>query len=98
MPAPYNLITEWCRRNRFPLGAAVAPDSPLAYLREDIASAFAQLVADVESALESLDAFDRDIIHDLDALQTLHSNVRAAIDDAFREFHYQTAQASRRFK
>jgi hypothetical protein len=96
VPANDNLITDWCQRNKFP--GRVASEDPFRSLRDDLDRAIDELSAAIAEALEALDSFDREIIHDLEALQELHANVRTAIDDGFREFHYQSAQAWRRFR
>jgi hypothetical protein len=70
----------------------------LACLAEDIERAGIDLASVVCGACEALDCFDPDIVHDLEAIQELHSNVRAVIDGALGEYRWQIPRALRAFR
>jgi hypothetical protein len=72
--------------------------SALAFLIQDLECASVDLTTAVCCACETLDCFDREVVHDIEALQELHSNVRAAVSDAFEEYHWQVPRALRAFR
>jgi hypothetical protein len=70
----------------------------LALLLTDLERAALDLRATIETACESLNSFDRDVVHDLDALQTLHDAVRVAIEDGLDEHEWKQGRILREIR